>query len=58
MLLNNKIQNKDSRYTAIINEFLSMNSMTRDMLAQLIEKIVIDENLDIEIYYRIKPLLV
>lgn len=56
--LNNKIQNKDSRYTAIINEFLSMNNMTRDMLAQLIEKIVIDENLDIEIYYRIKPLLV
>ncbi len=56
--LNNKLTNRESKYTSIVKEFLTMNNMTKDMLAQLIEKILIDENLNIEIYYRIKPLLV
>ncbi len=56
--LNNKLQGKESKYPSIVREFLTMNNITRDMLAQLIEKILIDENLNVEIYYRIKPLLV
>lgn len=50
--LKDKNQNKD--YESIINDYLSLKKPNRKILSNLIDKIVIDENRNIEIKYRIK----
>lgn len=52
-----KINDSDSKYAKAIKDFLKFKSITRDILFELIEKIEIDENLNIEIYYKMQPLL-
>lgn len=52
-LTTNKIRN-DKEYKSIIQEFLSLEQPNRCMLASIIDKITIDKNRSIEIYYKIK----
>ncbi len=56
-IIKNKIANKDNmRYKSIIKEFLSLNNPSKKLLSSLIDKIVIDEEKNVNIYYKIKPL--
>ena len=53
----NKVANKDNiRYTQIIEEYLSLKKPSKKMLSSLIDKIVIDEDQNVNICYKIKPL--
>lgn len=52
----NKIYN-DKEYQSIIKEYLSLKKPDRGLLANIIDKIILDENKNIEVYYKIKPLL-
>ena len=55
--IKNKVANKDNtRYTSIIKEFLSLKKPSKKLLSSLIDKIVIDEEQNVNIYYKIKPL--
>lgn len=54
-LLNNKIYDYD-RYKDKINDYLSFKKPDRKLLASIIDKITVDENKNIDIYYKIKPL--
>ncbi len=55
--IKNKVANKDNlRYTNIIKEFLSLKQPSKKLLSSLIDKIVIDENQNVNIFYKIKPL--
>ena len=56
LLLKGKATNDDSKYTKIINEYLELKNPTKKLLSSLIDKIEIDENLNIKVYYKIKPL--
>ena len=56
LLLKGKATNDDSKYTKIINEYLELKKPTKKLLSSLIDKIEIDENLNIKVYYKIKPL--
>ena len=48
---------KESKYTGIINEFLKLDNINRDFILELIEKIEVDKDKNIYMYYKIKPLL-
>lgn len=50
--LKNNTINRD--YENIVNEYLSLKRPNRKILSSIIDKIVLDENLNIEIYYRFK----
>ena len=55
--LKNKVANKENtKYTTIINEYLSLKKPSKQLLASLIDKIIIDEEKNINICYKIKPL--
>lgn len=55
--LKNKVANKENaRYTEIIKEYLSLKKPSKQLLSSLIDKIVIDEEQNVNIYYKIKPL--
>lgn len=54
-LLNNKLYDNDN-YKEKIKTFLSFQKPDRKLLASIINKIEIDENKNIDIYYKIKPL--
>ena len=56
LLLKAKATNDDSKYTKIINEYLELKKPTKKLLSSLIDKIEIDENLNVKVYYKIKPL--
>ena len=56
LLLKGKATNDDSKYTKIINEYLELKKPTKKLLSSLIDKIEIDENLNVKVYYKIKPL--
>ena len=56
LLLKGKATNDDSKYTKIINEYLELKKPTKKLLSSLIDKIEIDENLNVKAYYKIKPL--
>ena len=56
LLLKGKATNDDSKYTKIINEYLELKNPTKKLLSSLIDKIEIDENLNVKVYYKIKPL--
>jgi len=54
-LIDNKVfSNKESN--KIINDYLSLKEADRGLLANIIDKITVDENKNIEIYYKIKPI--
>lgn len=53
-LISNEEVNSDVNYTKAIKEYLEFKKTTRELLANLIDKIVIDENKNIDIYYKIK----
>ena len=56
-LLKNKVANKESsKYTSIINDYLSLKKPNKQLLSSLINKIVIDEEQNVNICYKIKPL--
>lgn len=55
--LKNKVANKDNaKYTALIKEYLALKKPSKKLLSSLISKIIIDENKNVEICYKIKPL--
>lgn len=56
LLLKGKATNDDSKYTKIINEYLELKKPTKKLLSSLIDKIEIDENSNVKVYYKIKPL--
>ena len=61
--LENKLKNikkrtnyDDDKYKKIIEEYLSMKKPSRQLLSSLIDRIEIDKDLKITIFYRFKPL--
>jgi len=54
--LNNNNMDDDKKQKAILKEYLSLKKPDRSLLANIIDKITIDEDKNIEIYYKIKPL--
>ncbi len=55
--IKNKIANKDNaKYTSIIEEYLSLKKPSKKLLSSLIDKIIIDEEQNVNICYKIKPL--
>ena len=55
--LKNKVANKDNiRYTGIIKEYLKLKKPSKKLLSSLISKIEIDEEQNVNIFYKIKPL--
>ena len=55
--LKNKVANKENvRYTGIIKEYLALKKPSKKLLSSLIDKIVIDEEQNVNICYKIKPL--
>ncbi len=55
-LLKNKAAKDNTKYTKIIQEYLKLNKPAKKLLSSLIAKIEIDENLNLKIYYKIRPL--
>lgn len=53
-LVNNELTNNDIDYIKVIKEYLKMIKPSRELLANLIDKITIDEDKNINIYYKIK----
>ena len=41
-------------YEKIVNDYLSLKSPSRKLLSNLIDSVVLDENLNMEIRYKIK----
>ena len=56
-LLKKKNIQDDSKYKKIIKNYLDFKNPSKKLLSSLIEKIEVDKNLNITIYYKIKPLL-
>ena len=53
--LKNNITDNNKKYDKIIKEYLSMKKPSVQLLSSIINKIVIDEDKNIEIYYKFKP---
>ena len=53
-LTNDVSTNTSINYTKIVKEYLELKKPSRELLANLIDKIVIDEDKNINIYYKIK----
>ena len=51
--VNESVDNKKD-YKKIVKEYLQLKKPTRELLANLVDKILIDENRNIEIYYKIR----
>ena len=47
---------ESAKYTSIIEEYLSLKKQSKKLLSSLIDKIVIDEEQNVNIFYKIKPL--
>ena len=47
----------DDKYKKVIKEYLSLKKPNKQLLSSLIDKIEVDENLKITIYYKFKPLV-
>ena len=54
--IKNNIIDNNKRYDIIIKEYLSMKKPSVQLLSSILKKIVIDENNNIDIYYKFKPL--
>lgn len=56
-IMGKKVANNESvRYKEIIKEYLSFKKPSKQLLSSLIDKIEIDEEQNVNIYYKIKPL--
>ena len=56
--LKNKISSKENeQYKNIIETYLKLKKPSRKLLSALIDKIVVDKEQNIEIYYNFKPLI-
>lgn len=55
--IKNKISGTEDKYSRIIKEFLSLKNIDREFLAQIVDKIEMDEEKNLYIHYKIKPLL-
>ena len=53
-LINDKQNENDLNYSNSVKEYLKLKNPTRELLANLIDRIVIDEDKNISIYYKIK----
>ena len=51
------LNNKSKNYQNLIKEFLIFKKPSRSLLASVIDKITVDQNKNIEIYYKIKPIM-
>ncbi len=54
--IKNNIVGTSKKYDDIVKEYLSMKKPSVQVLSSIIDKIVIDENKNIEVYYKFKPL--
>ena len=54
--IKNKITGFSNKYDDIIKEYLSMKKPSAQLLSSIISKITIDENKNVDIYYKFKPL--
>ena len=54
--LKNKNTNSNDKYKKSIEEFLKLKKPSIQLISSLIDKIEIDEDKNIEIFYKIKPL--
>ena len=54
-LLNNKLYD-NYNYEEIVEEYLSMKKPNKLLLSSIIDRITIDENKNVDIYYKIKPI--
>lgn len=54
--IKNNIVSNDRKYDEVIKEYLSMKKPSVQLLSSIIDKIVIDEENNIDIYYKFKPL--
>lgn len=48
--------NLDTDYSAIIKEYISFEKPQKNLLASIIDRVEVDKDKNIDIYYRIKPL--
>lgn len=53
--IKNNITDNNKKYDNVIKEYLSMKKPSVQLLSSVIDKIVVDENKNIEIYYKFKP---
>ena len=53
--IKNNITDNNKKYDNIIKEYLSMKKPSVQLLSSIIDKIVIDENKNVDIYYKFKP---
>lgn len=54
--IKNNITNNDKKYNKVIKEYLEVKKPSVQLLSNLIDKIVIDEEGNVDIYYKFKPL--
>ncbi len=54
--IKNNIIDNDKKYDKVIKEYLSMKKPSVQLLSSIIDKIEIDEEKNIDIYYKFKPL--
>lgn len=54
-LLNNKLYD-NYNYQQVVNDYLAMKKPNKLLLSNIIDKITIDEDKNIDIYYKIKPI--
>ena len=54
-MLNNKLYD-NYNYEQIVEEYLSMKKPNKLLLSNIIDRITIDENKNVDIYYKIKPI--
>ena len=54
-LMGNKVYD-DKKEKALVRDYLSLKKPNRNLLANIIDKITIDEDKNVEIYYKIRPI--
>ena len=54
--IKNNVTDKNNKYDEIIKEYLAMKKPSIQLLSSIIDKIVIDEDKNIDIYYKFKSL--
>ena len=49
-----KLKTTNINYEKIVDDFMYLKNINRKIISYLIDKIIIDENLNIEIFYKFK----
>ncbi len=55
--IEDRVLKNDSKYTSIVKDFLSLKNIDRELLSQIVDKIEIDEEKNLYIHYKIRPLI-